>query len=523
VVQSGDKGNFLRVQESFTDDTGQSTTLPSAATGKVNPAGIAGSAIDLGLVDPLETGSITTFTITGVPADWSLNAGTKNADGSWIGQTSELASLSVTTPSTFAGAVVLNISESWTNADGSTGTAFVADNVEAYPASPIFAVSGDDTLTGGQNGNNEFVFAQPIGNDTIYNFNTGSDTIDLIGFGLSGYGALAIANDAKGNAVVTLGSGETITVKGVDASALSASNFVFDTEPLSTNSGTMSVGDGAILPLGGTVENIGVIAINSTGDESDLEILVRGANLKGGGQVVLSDNNQNVVFGGDASAMLDNVDNTISGAGQLGQGQLTLHNEGTIAATGANALVIDTGANAIVNSGTLEANGSGGLVLNSALSNSGTLWANSGSLTVEGAVTGSGNARVSGKATLEFAAVSNANTSFDAGAAGTLMLDQSGAFTGTIAGLAQGDRLNLADIGFSAAPTLGYAANPAGTGGTLTITDGSHTTNLALLGQYASAGFQAAADQGGGTIVTYTPTQAGTTDPTLLTNPQHTV
>jgi hypothetical protein len=45
---------------------------------------------------------------------------------------------------------------------------------------------------------------------------------------------------------------------------------------------------------------------------------------------------------------------------------------------------------------------------------------------------------------------------------------------------------------------------------------------LALLGQYAAAGFHAAADQGGGTIITYTPGQTSTTDPTLLSNPQHT-
>jgi hypothetical protein len=492
-------------------------------SGSISPAGIAGSAIDLALTDASGTGALATLTISDMPSDWTLNEGTNNGNGSWTVQTTNPSSLTLTTPSTFAGAMVLNVSESWTKADGSSGNALVSDNVEAYPASPIFAVSADDTLTGGEAGNNEFVFAQPIGNDTIYNFNGTSDTIDLIGFGLGGYGDLAIANDGSCNAVVTVGAGETITIKGIDASALSAGNFVFDTEPVSDNAGAMTIGDGAILPLGGTIDNTGTIALGSTGDESDLEILVRGASLTGGGQIVLSDNNQNVVFGGDTSAVLDNVDNTISGAGQLGQGQLTMHNEGTIAATGTNALVIDTGVNATVNNGTLEANGVGGLVLDSALSNPGTLWANNGSLTVEGAVSGSGNARISGNATLEFAAVSDANTSFDAGAAGTLKLDQSDAFTGTIAGLAQGDRLDLADINFSAAPTFGYAANPAGTGGTLTVSDGSHTANLALLGQYASAGFQAAADQGGGTIVTYTATQAGTTDPTLLTNPQHTV
>ncbi len=44
--------------------------------------------------------------------------------------------------------------------------------------------------------------------------------------------------------------------------------------------------------------------------------------------------------------------------------------------------------------------------------------------------------------------------------------------------------------------------------------------DLALLGQYAAAGFQAHSDSGGGTLITYT-LQTGTTDPTLLTNLNH--
>ena len=37
-----------------------------------------------------------------------------------------------------------------------------------------------------------------------------------------------MADNANGNAVITLGAGETITLVGVDASALSASDFAFD-------------------------------------------------------------------------------------------------------------------------------------------------------------------------------------------------------------------------------------------------------------------------------------------------------
>jgi hypothetical protein len=47
-------------------------------------------------------------------------------------------------------------------------------------------------------------------------------------------------------------------------------------------------------------------------------------------------------------------------------------------------------------------------------------------------------------------------------------MDASSQFAGMIAGLAPGSELDLADIGFGASSTLGYAANVSNTGGTLT-------------------------------------------------------
>ena len=37
-----------------------------------------------------------------------------------------------------------------------------------------------------------------------------------------------LADDSAGNAQITLGDGETITLTGIDMSALTASDFVFD-------------------------------------------------------------------------------------------------------------------------------------------------------------------------------------------------------------------------------------------------------------------------------------------------------
>lgn len=54
------------------------------------------------------------------------------------------------------------------------------------------------------------------------------------------------------------------------------------------------------------------------------------------------------------------------------------------------------GANVITNAGTLEATGSGGLMIDSAIANSGLLWANGGTVTALAEVTGPGTAEISG-------------------------------------------------------------------------------------------------------------------------------
>jgi hypothetical protein len=72
-----------------------------------------------------------------------------------------------------------------------------------------------------------------------------------------------------------------------------------------------------------------------------------------------------------------------------------------------------------------------------------------------------------------------------------------------VSGLADGDQLDLHDILFGAATTQTYTANETGTGGTLTVSDGVHTANITILGQYSGAGFTTSVDNGGGTSVTY--------------------
>ena len=62
--------------------------------------------------------------------------------------------------------------------------------------------------------------------------------------------------------------------------------------------------------------------------------------------------------------------------------------------------------------------------------------------------------------------------------------------------------IDLPNIAFGAQTTLAYAENAAGTGGTLTVSDGRHAAAIALLGNCVAGSFVTAADGHGGTLVT---------------------
>jgi hypothetical protein len=179
-------------------------------------------------------------------------------------------------------------------------------------------------------------------------------------------------------------------------------------------------------------------------------------------------------------------------------------NAGTIDATGTHALTIDTGSNIVMNSGVLEASGSGGMMVASGIVNSGVLWANGATLTVQGAVSGSGTATIDGIGTLDFESSTTANVVFGLGTGGTLNLGDSFHFKGTISGFGGSDVIDLANVA-AANASINYHENSAGTGGTLAITDGAQTLELSLLGHYSADDFSLVPDQGHGTSITYVP------------------
>jgi hypothetical protein len=77
-------------------------------------------------------------------------------------------------------------------------------------------------------------------------------------------------------------------------------------------------------------------------------------------------------------------------------------------------------------------------------------------------------------------------------------------FSGVISGFGVPGSIDLRDISYlGSGTTLGYT--DPGTSGTLTISDGTHTATLNLLGHYVAGNFVAQSDGNGGTLITDPP------------------
>ena len=127
--------------------------------------------------------------------------------------------------------------------------------------------------------------------------------------------------------------------------------------------------------------------------------------------------------------------------------------------------------------------------------------------------TGNSAATVANGATLHLGASYNGAVTF-AGSTGTLMLDNSTSFAGTVAGMTGSDAINLTDINFATIQTPTF--NGDSSGGTLSVTDGVHTANIALLGNYLASTFTTSSNGHGGTLVVDPPANSNS----LLSPPQ---
>jgi hypothetical protein len=111
------------------------------------------------------------------------------------------------------------------------------------------------------------------------------------------------------------------------------------------------------------------------------------------------------------------------------------------------------------------------------------------------------------------------------GSGGVLRLDDSQQFSGSISGLdaspgvgADTNYIDLKDIVYGGSTHFSWSSSGSGSG-TLTVTDGTHTAHLELLGNYTMADFNIEADGAGGTYVFDPGPTAQASGTTLVSHP----
>lgn len=256
------------------------------------------------------------------------------------------------------------------------------------------------------------------------------------------------------------------------------------------------------LLLSGSIDDVGTTYLGAASVATGLLVGAAGLGLTGGGTLNLGSSGKNSILGASSTAVLTNVAGYISGAGDVGDGELTLINQtaSVIAGVYAATLVVDTGANMILNAGHIENVGTGGTLVKSAVDNTGALVAEGGSLTVNGPVTGSGEALIYA-GTLDFTSSFSQTVSFKT-PTGVLVLAQSQNYAGTVYGFSTSGTtsLDLRDIGFGNETQVSFSGTTSS--GVLTVTDGTHTAHIRFAGNYTSSVFSDGSDGQGGTVVT---------------------
>jgi hypothetical protein len=118
-----------------------------------------------------------------------------------------------------------------------------------------------------------------------------------------------------------------------------------------------------------------------------------------------------------------------------------------------------------------------------------------------GAVGGTGSFSLS-TANLRFDSSVSARQKINETGADELTLEQAQKFHATISHFGTGDTIDAANFLLSGTG-FNFVENLAGTGGTLTLHDGSLTANFLMTGHYSKSDFTLAPDQGTGTLVKF--------------------
>ena len=283
-----------------------------------------------------------------------------------------------------------------------TGTGTVTLSTSGIGAAIINQTSGGSILTNvnnviqgqGEIGNNGLVLVNQVGGTinanaagaltvdapTVTNQHvlqaTGGGTLAVNGSTVNNNEGTILANGGtvqfasttiQGGTLNTLNSGVLGTAAG---QAVTLDGLVSHQGTL-TNTGTYTAANNSATVLLGTINNTGAIQINAAANITSLQIAGgQNVTLTGAGTVTLSTSGLAIINQTSGGATLTNVDNTIQGAGQIGNNSLALVNQtgGIINANAVTALVINP--SGVTNQGLLEATSGGTLQLsNSSINN----------------------------------------------------------------------------------------------------------------------------------------------------------
>jgi hypothetical protein len=245
---------------------------------------------------------------------------------------------------------------------------------------------------------------------------------------------------AGATGTVQVASGGTLLLAGGSIRGGTLTNAATGLIDITSNNGTLA---------GVAVSNAGLVEITGDGySPAPATLTVSGTTtLSGGGSVLLTDistltnsSTSQIITGLLASDTLDNVNNIISGYGELGAGNMTLINAAGGTVDGTVALLrIDTGAKAVTNQGLLEAVG-GTLEIDSAVTNSGTIAAGTaGDTVINGIVTNTGLVSAGNAGTLTLhGTIAGATGTVQVASGGTLLLDGGSIRGGTLTNAATG-------------------------------------------------------------------------------------
>ena len=338
------------------------------------------------------------------------------------------------------------------------------------------------TVTGGPG--NDLVAAASgtlVAGDQI-NGNGGTDTLALVGAGAFNLAVpatlanIAIIAAQEGQAAYS-GGGKTYTARNQIIELRAGLNAIVNVSP-----------DTAINAGNPDIPTITIIGANN----SDI------VNLASGNDIVTVGSAAETVNLGSGNDTISVTSATIGATIGNGTGLNTLDVSGGGTMTmGSNINSISTVALAAAASAyNFTANAQGGLTLNDKSTGADILTAGGAGQTLTGGA--------AGKVTM-----------IGAAAGGDTFKDTAALLNGdTIAGFAAAnDAIDFTNVQDVSGVIKSFVENNAGTAGTLTVSDGTHSASVTLFGQFAANGFQAAADSSGlGTIITYQPH-------TVLTSP----